>query len=135
MRRATLVIALVLMLGMLAACGGDDSDSDDPTEAATSEQSASTPTEQVTQATSTEPEDATTSTGTSEEAAATGTEEDETATASGDQATSADATGTEASGEPRIVEPEPRSDEIARDGRFLGDPDAPVVLTEFGDFQ
>lgn len=104
MRKAPILTILLIALITLAACGGDDDA--EPTAVSVT----STPTE---------------------EAAQQPTESPATETP---QSTAVDPAASGTSSESGILMPEIRTGDIPIDGRFLGDPNAPVTLTEYGDF-
>lgn len=106
MRKAPILTILLIALITLAACGGDDDG--EPTAVSVT----STPTEEVAQ-----------------QPTATDVPATETP-----QSTAVDPAASGTSSESGILMPEIRTGDIPIDGRFIGDPNAPVTLTEYGDF-
>lgn len=120
MRRFMLLFALLAVVSLIAvACGDDDDDAAGDGEAAT-----------------------VTETATSAEAVPEDTEAEDGAsptpiiTPTLPPADQLPATATEPSpGESVLIVPPERDESIPRDGRVLGNPDAPVSIVEYGDFQ
>ena len=115
LRRIPTLLALLVIASMiLAACGGDDDDGADDTPATAT---ATSPASGNAETTATEAETAPTPT-----------------EPAGDDATQPDASD-DAASTGGIIEPPERAASIPVNGRVLGDPNAPVAIIEYGDFQ
>jgi hypothetical protein len=106
LRRFSLVFAVILLLGLIAACGDDDDDDGSSGDSETIEATATTSEASAPTVTATLQANALLSTPT-----------------------------TDAPGDVQLVEPPEMPEGIPHDGRLLGEPDAAVQIVEYGDFQ
>jgi protein-disulfide isomerase len=124
-RLAFILLISLLVSAIAAACGGDDDDEPEATVTAVTDTAA--------EGEGDEPETTATSVDDVEPPVVTA---DPEATAT-DPIPTATASATPEGGlaPSLLVIPEARDESIPQNGRVLGDPDAPVTIVEYGDFQ